>query len=97
MVLKLHEPGFNRRISPLSVAAWHRVVEEGLAPEKSELLRGVIVEKIPKSIWHVQLVGRLFLMLQSLVGHMCNSQDMADCLSLSDLPARMGGLFAGIA
>ncbi len=68
MAIQLHEPGFNRRILPLSVAAWHRMVEEGLAPEKSELLRGVIVGKTPKSILHIQLVGRLFLLLQALIG-----------------------------
>lgn len=68
MALLLHEPGFTRRILPLSVAAWHRLGEAGLAPAKAELLRGAVVGKVPKSILQIQLIGRLYLMLQALIG-----------------------------
>ena len=65
----LDEPGFRKRALPLSVQAWHRMIAEGLAPEKSELLRGVIIEKMPKSILHIQLIVRLLQMLQSMLGN----------------------------
>lgn len=68
MPFLLKEPGFQKRTMPLSVKAWHRMIADGLAPAKSELLRGVIVEKMPKSILHIQLVGRLFRLLHALIG-----------------------------
>lgn len=68
MPLLLKEPGLQKRTMPLSVKAWHHMIADGLAPEKSELLRGAIVEKMPKSILHIQLVIRLFQLLQTILG-----------------------------
>lgn len=68
MPLLLKEPGFQKRTMPLSMKAWHRMIADGQAPEKSELLRGFIVQKMPKSILHIQLVGRLLRLLQALIG-----------------------------
>ncbi len=67
MVSLLAKPEFQKRALPLSVEAWHRLVDKGLAPKRAELLRGVIVEKMPKSILHIKLAGRLWLLLQSLL------------------------------
>ncbi len=53
---------------PLSVRAWHEMIAKGLAPKRAELIRGVIVEKMPKSILHIILVGRLCDLLKSLLG-----------------------------
>lgn len=43
-----------QRFHPLSVEAYHFLGESGAMPEKTELLRGVIVEKMSKSPKHVQ-------------------------------------------
>ena len=39
------------------------MIDQGIAPKRSELLRGVIVEKMSKSILHIQLANRVFLLL----------------------------------
>lgn len=68
MIDLLNQPGFQRRVIPLSVKAWHQMIAKGLAPERAELIRGVIVEKMPKSILHIKLAGRLFIILLEAVG-----------------------------
>ena len=61
-------PAFQKRAMPLSIEAWHQMVERNLAPERSELLRGIIVEKAPKSIGHIKLAGELFALLFTTIG-----------------------------
>jgi Uma2 family endonuclease len=56
-----------QRVVPISVTTWHRMIEEGMAAKRSELIRGVIIEKMPKSILHIQLVSLIDEMLRSLV------------------------------
>ena len=68
MIDLLTKPAFQKRALPLSVAAWHEMIAKNMVPKRSELIRGVIVEKTPKSILHVKLVGRLLQLLQSCVG-----------------------------
>jgi Uma2 family endonuclease len=68
MSLPLREPGFQKRVLPISIKTWHWMVAEGLAPRRAELLRGVIVEKMSKSLLHSQLATRLFKLIQSLFG-----------------------------
>ena len=68
MVPLLDQPGFKKRVLPLSVKAWHQMVAKGLAPARSELLRGVIVEKMSKSILHTKLAGRLLQTLTESFG-----------------------------
>ena len=68
MVSLLKQPAFRDRTLPLSVKAWHSMIDQGTAPERSELLRGAIIEKMPKSISHPKLAGRLLLLLQALPG-----------------------------
>jgi Uma2 family endonuclease len=63
MALLLQEPGFLNRAMPISLRTWHWMIEQGLAPKRAELLRGVIVEKMSKSILHIQLANRMFLLL----------------------------------
>lgn len=58
-MLPLLTPGLQKRALPLSVAAWHGLIHQGLAPARAELLRGVIVEKAAKSILHTKLNHRL--------------------------------------
>jgi len=56
----LHLPGIQHRAVPLSVKVWHHMIAEGLAPRRAELLQGVIVEKMSKSILHTRLLSRTF-------------------------------------
>ena len=54
----LELPGIKNRARPLSVKAWHGMIASGLAPKRAELLEGVIVEKMSKSILHTRLLSR---------------------------------------
>jgi len=64
MVSLLTKPEFQRRAMPVSVEAWHGMIAQGLAPKRGELIRGVILEKMSKSILHAKLVSRLMRILQ---------------------------------
>ncbi|MFN0076697.1 MAG: Uma2 family endonuclease [Prosthecobacter sp.] len=66
MVSILSKPGFQQRAMPLSIKAWHQMIDAGLAPRRAELIRGVIVEKMSKSILHTKLAARIFALLQKL-------------------------------
>jgi Uma2 family endonuclease len=68
MVPILRQPGFQQRAMPLSIKAWHQMIATGLAPARAELIRGVIVEKMSKSIIHTKLSARIFALLQKLAG-----------------------------
>ena len=59
MLTLLNQAGFQKRALPLSVKAWHAMIRDGLAPDRAELIRGVIVEKISKSILHAKLSDHL--------------------------------------
>jgi Uma2 family endonuclease len=66
MVSILSKPGFQQRAMPLSIKAWHQMIAAGLAPKRAELIRGVIVEKMSKSILHTKLSARILALLQKL-------------------------------
>ena len=55
MTSQLKAPGFQKRALPLSVAAWHGMIRDKLAPARAELIRGVIIEKMSKSILHCRI------------------------------------------
>ena len=55
MVAILEIPEFRRRVTGLTVDAYESLVEQGLAPKKGELIRGVIIEKMSKSPLHSDL------------------------------------------
>lgn len=59
MLPLLNQPGFQKRALPLSVAAWHGMIRDNLAPARSELIRGVIVEKMSKSILHTVIADHI--------------------------------------
>lgn len=61
-------PSLQKRALPLSVKVWHQMIATGLAPERAELIRGVIIEKMSKSILHTKLASRLLDLLQRLYG-----------------------------
>jgi Uma2 family endonuclease len=67
MVPILSQPAFQQRALPLSVAAWHQMIDKGLAPERAELIRGVIIEKMSKSFLHTKLADALIEFLRTAV------------------------------
>jgi Uma2 family endonuclease len=59
MIALLNSSGLQKRARPLSVAAWHAMIRQNLAPARAELIRGVIFEKMSKSILHIRLSDSL--------------------------------------
>lgn len=55
----LDEPAIRGAALPLSVAQYHRLSAEGIVPERTELLQGVIIEQTTKSPLHTFLVQRI--------------------------------------
>ena len=64
----LKAPGFMKRVVPVSVKTWHWMIAEGMAPKRAELIRGVIIEKMSKSILHSQIASILARTLELVVG-----------------------------
>jgi len=61
----LEIPEVRDRVVPLSIEAYHRMVEEGAAGKRVELIEGVIIEKTGKSPLHIRLSHRLFELLRT--------------------------------
>jgi len=61
----LDSPQPRAQLHPLSVAAYHALGEMGLIPEKTELLRGCVFNKMPKSPLHRWVLQRLFQRIQA--------------------------------
>jgi Uma2 family endonuclease len=59
MIELLERPAVRHRVAPLSVAGYHQLRDLGLVPIKSELLNGLIVEKMTKSPLHTLILHRL--------------------------------------
>lgn len=68
MIESLTKPSMQKRALPISVVAWHAIVAKELAPERAELIRGVIIEKSSKSALHYKLLKRLARLLAKLDG-----------------------------
>jgi Uma2 family endonuclease len=64
MLAILEKPEILRHAVPLSVAAYERMAELGFVDEKTELVRGVIFEKMSKSPLHSGLIQYLIELLQ---------------------------------
>jgi Uma2 family endonuclease len=64
MLAILEQPEMRRHAVPVSVAAYERMTELGLVDEKTELVRGVIFEKMSKSPLHSGLIHFLIELLQ---------------------------------
>ncbi|MBI5767003.1 MAG: Uma2 family endonuclease [Verrucomicrobia bacterium] len=56
----LELPTVRQRVARISVDTYHTMSELGLVDERTELLRGAIVEKMTKSPLHVTIVSRLY-------------------------------------
>lgn len=55
----LAEPSIRDAALPITVAQYHRLSADGIVPERTELLQGVIIEQMTKSPLHTFLVQRL--------------------------------------
>ncbi|MES2706962.1 MAG: Uma2 family endonuclease [Verrucomicrobiota bacterium] len=67
MLAILEKPELLRRAVPLSVACYEKMAELGLVDERTELLRGVIFEKMSKSPLHSGLVRLLVKALTAVL------------------------------
>ncbi|MFN0127202.1 MAG: Uma2 family endonuclease [Verrucomicrobiales bacterium] len=59
MSAMLESPRMRAQVHKLSVAAYHALGAAGVMPERTELLRGVVFDKMPKSSLHVWMVRAL--------------------------------------
>ncbi|MEY4200717.1 MAG: hypothetical protein RLZZ265_2457 [Verrucomicrobiota bacterium] len=60
----LDSPQPRAQLHPLSVAAYHALGDMGLIPERTELLRGFVFNKMPKSPLHRWILQRLLQRIQ---------------------------------
>lgn len=68
MLSILEVPTVRRQAASISVETYHRLGEQGLVAEQTELLRGVIIEKMNKSPLYVSLVRHLMLLAEAAAG-----------------------------
>lgn len=68
MLPVLENPAFRKRALPISVAAWHGLIAANLAPKRSELIHGVVIEKMSKTFLHTKLSAALLELLQQSLG-----------------------------
>ena len=63
----LEIPEVRQRVSKLTVEENHRLGEFNENGRRTELIRGIVIEKMPKSPLHSALGRRLFNILSALV------------------------------
>jgi Uma2 family endonuclease len=63
----LEIPDVRRRVSPLSVEEYHQLGELNENGRRTELIRGIIIEKMSKSPLHSLVTSRLFRRLLGLL------------------------------
>ena len=64
----LDKPSTRAMLTKISVAGYHRLVEQGIIPEKTELIRGVVIEKMAKSPEHTYAIAYLLENLATIFG-----------------------------
>src|SRR3954468_23082007 len=67
MTTILDIPEVRKRFSPLSVEEYHRLDEYNENGRRTELIRGVVIEKMPKSPLHCTLSARLHSKISSQI------------------------------
>lgn len=92
MVSVLENPAFRKRALPLSVAAWHGLIAANLAPKRSELIHGVVIEKMSKSFLHTKLSAVLLELLQQSLSPEWRVRK-EDPLTFADSEPEPGDLF----
>jgi len=68
MIAILESPEIRQRAQPINVETYHWMIDHGMVSGRAELIRGVIVEKMPKSSLHVFLVRLIFDLLSKSLG-----------------------------
>jgi Uma2 family endonuclease len=63
----LEIPEFRQRVSPLSVEEYHRLGEFNDKGRRTELIRGIIIQKMSKSPLHSAIAKRLYDRIASLL------------------------------
>jgi len=63
----LETPAVREAVLPISVEQYHRLGEAGIVPERTELLRGFVVEKMIKTPLHTWMVQRVVDWLRDAV------------------------------
>ncbi|MCH5374790.1 MAG: Uma2 family endonuclease [Planctomycetes bacterium] len=63
----LDKPSVRRAALPISVEQYHRLSQEGIIAERTELLRGVIIERMTKSPLHTYVVQMLVKWLEAAI------------------------------
>jgi Uma2 family endonuclease len=63
----LELPEVRRRVSPLSVEDYHRLGEFNDRGRRTELIRGIVIEKMSKSPLHSAIAKRLYDLLASML------------------------------
>ncbi len=64
----LEIPEVRNRVSPLTVAEYHRLGEFNENGRRTELIRGIVIEKMSKSPLHSTIVALLYRLLLTQVG-----------------------------
>jgi Uma2 family endonuclease len=60
----LEIPEIRARVAPVTVEQYHRFPEFGEDGKRTELIRGILIEKMSKSPLHSSIARRLFVLLQ---------------------------------
>ena len=68
MIDILELPSVRQMVPRISVEQYHRTPEFASSGRRTELIRGIIIEKMSKSPLHVALLRRLFQMIQAAAG-----------------------------
>ncbi len=63
----LEIPEVRQRVSPLSVEEYHRLSEFNDAGRRTELIRGIVIQKMSKSPLHSALAKRLYYRITALL------------------------------
>ncbi|MBE7413655.1 MAG: Uma2 family endonuclease [Leptospiraceae bacterium] len=56
----LENPEIRKLVTPFTVEKYHLMYEQGLISEKTELLEGVVIEKMPKNPIHTATLNKIF-------------------------------------
>jgi Uma2 family endonuclease len=77
MIAALEVPIIRERARPLTLEQYHALVAQGQVSNDMELLNGVLVEKMPKSPRHVNIVQKLFMVFLKTLpdGFLVNKED----------------------
>lgn len=63
MTMMLENPAFRRILHPVSVQQYHQLLESGIVAEKTELIRGLVVDKMTLSPRHVFVCQAIYELL----------------------------------